>query len=131
MTAALHVVPHRSSLYADDQSRCVYCDREFDQAWYGGSKTKDHIIPRNMQLGDTAFAGRGNCVSACGACNQLKSNMLPSAMRVMADEHRKRAALLDQIADRVDTLIAKRRLMPAPLAMLDQAMSPELRSNRP
>lgn len=104
--------PHRSSLYADDQSRCIYCDREFDQTWYGGSKTKDHIIPRAMQVDDARFTGRGNCVSACGACNQIKSNMMPSAIRATAEEHRKRAALLDQIAERVEALIVERRLLP-------------------
>ena len=95
---------------------CAYCNEPFDPGAYGSSATKDHIVPRSFVIvpdsTGPAQSWRGNVVRACGRCNALKGNMMPSAMRATASEHRKRADLLDQIARRVDALIVERRLLP-------------------
>lgn len=97
----------------EEATHCAYCDREFVGGWHGSARTKDHIIPPSLGLGPLkVFAGRGNLVAACGACNGLKANMMPDAIRMHAHEHRKRARLLEQMADRVEDLIEERGLLP-------------------
>lgn len=100
---------------------CAYCDEPMDPEGehYGSRRTKDHIIPRHLGIKGTVqitsgdiSAQRGNGVYACGRCNYLKNNMLPAGLREVAEIHERRAALLRQMADRVEKLIKDRRLMP-------------------
>lgn len=88
---------------------CIYCDRPFDDAHYGTRRTKDHVVPRALGRGGHVREG---VVPACGGCNQLKADMMPSALRAMAEEHRQRAKALDRIAERQARLIEERGLMP-------------------
>ena len=99
---------------------CAYCGEPFSDDHYGTARTKDHIVPKSFKLGldsnklDTndMAAGRGNGVWACGRCNRLKGGMMPSQIKALACEHRRRAELLDRIADQADKLINDRRLLP-------------------
>ena len=101
---------------------CAYCERPFgdEYTFHGVARTKDHIIPRSMTVAAT-YVGRGNEVAACGACNGIKANMMPAALRATAEEHRKRAELIDRMADRVDALIVERGLIPP---AIEQARKP-------
>lgn len=89
---------------------CTYCGNPFNEAHYGTRRTKDHVIPRSLNISGGHV--REGLVPACGGCNMLKADMMPSAMRATANEHRKRAATLDRIADIAERLIEERRLMP-------------------
>jgi 5-methylcytosine-specific restriction endonuclease McrA len=86
---------------------CAYCGREFNEQFYGTRKTKDHIVPRSVAPSGT----RDGVIYACGSCNSIKANMLPDAMRIMADAHRNQADHLDRIAAKVDELIKARGLL--------------------
>lgn len=102
--------------HPEEATCCAYCDEPFDASAYGTSKTKDHIVPQSFAVKVpglcSTFAGRGNLVAACGRCNGLKGKMLPEQIRVMANEHIRRATLLTQIADRAEAMITERRLLP-------------------
>ena len=54
----------------DCRRRCVYCGTGLDF----GSATLDHVYP----LAHGGAHCPGNVVLACGHCNRLKSDMLPS-----------------------------------------------------
>ena len=79
---------------------CPYCDGAMD------FPSRDHIVPR-------VLGGRSgeNIIRVCRACNTTKGGMAPAAIRVLANEVEAHAALLRQIADRVDALIETRGLL--------------------
>ena len=85
-------------------THCSYCDREFDDEI---KRTKDHIIPR-VVIGNGG--GHNNITHVCRRCNELKGSMTPQAMRALAVELDKRAALIRRIADRVDRIMKMRGL---------------------
>lgn len=92
---------------------CIYCGEPFDANAYGGTRTQDHVVPRSFAIAGVQSASiRGNVVAACGRCNTLKGNMLPGGIRAAADEHRRRASIMDRIADRAEQLINERKLLP-------------------
>ena len=82
---------------------CPYCDGVMLRA------NRDHIVPKRM-----GNRGMQNLIRCCMACNTLKGDMTPAAMRVQAKEVQDHALLLLQIADRTEALIRERGLMSAP-----------------
>jgi hypothetical protein len=72
--------------------------------------TKDHIIPRS-KIGNTY--GAKNIAYVCRGCNELKDDMTPVEMRIMANEMRSVANRLDRIARRVEQ-ISRERGLPNP-----------------
>lgn len=93
---------------------CAYCSSTFDQSKIGLQRTKDHVIPRVLQIDC-----RGNVVAACRSCNQMKAAMLPDAIRIMAAAYDSHAQRLRNLADSIERVVEERGL---PMPGLDAHM---------
>lgn len=81
---------------------CPYCDGPMPHP------SRDHIVSK--RLGGNR--GPHNIIRVCRACNQVKGDMTPDAMRSLAEEMEYEASVVRKIADRVDALITERGLLP-------------------
>lgn len=92
-----------------DVGTCPYCDRAMDMSGGLLQRTKDHILPKALGGSNGAL----NQIPACRECNSAKAAHTPASLRVVAAELRDRAAYLEQIAERVEGLLDRRRSMAA------------------
>lgn len=87
---------------------CVYCDRQTHPAGPVGLRpSKDHIVPK--PFGDY---GPHNIATACVDCNRMKGSRTPAQMREAANAAIRMAERWRALADRVDSLVADRGILP-------------------